>query len=36
AGHKTLPATGEANSMLSLLGFGLIGFVGALRKKKEN
>lgn len=36
AGQKTLPATGEASSMLSLLGFGLIGFVGALRKKKEN
>ncbi|HFI0213145.1 TPA: bifunctional 2',3'-cyclic-nucleotide 2'-phosphodiesterase/3'-nucleotidase [Streptococcus suis] len=36
AGQKTLPATGEASSMLSLLGFGLIGFVGAFRKKKEN
>lgn len=35
-GQKPLPATGEASSMLSLLGFGLIGFVGALRKKKEN
>ncbi len=33
---KSLPATGEASSMLSLLGFSLIGFVGALRKKKEN
>ncbi|HEL2405291.1 TPA: bifunctional 2',3'-cyclic-nucleotide 2'-phosphodiesterase/3'-nucleotidase [Streptococcus suis] len=33
---KALPATGETSSMLSLLGFGLIGFVGALRKKKEN
>ncbi|HEM3724840.1 TPA: bifunctional 2',3'-cyclic-nucleotide 2'-phosphodiesterase/3'-nucleotidase [Streptococcus suis] len=36
AGQKTLPATGEASSMLSLLGFGLIGFIGAFRKKKEN
>ncbi|HFI0231604.1 TPA: bifunctional 2',3'-cyclic-nucleotide 2'-phosphodiesterase/3'-nucleotidase [Streptococcus suis] len=36
AGQKTLPATGEAGSMLSLLGFGLIGFIGAFRKKKEN
>ncbi|HFI0350946.1 TPA: bifunctional 2',3'-cyclic-nucleotide 2'-phosphodiesterase/3'-nucleotidase [Streptococcus suis] len=36
AGQKTLPATGEASSMLSLLGFSLIGFVGAFRKKKEN
>ncbi|HFU4055215.1 TPA: bifunctional 2',3'-cyclic-nucleotide 2'-phosphodiesterase/3'-nucleotidase [Streptococcus suis] len=36
AGQKTLPATGEAGSMLSLLGFSLIGFVGAFRKKKEN
>ncbi|NQJ67935.1 bifunctional 2',3'-cyclic-nucleotide 2'-phosphodiesterase/3'-nucleotidase [Streptococcus suis] len=35
-GQKTLPATGEASSMLSLLGFSLIGFVGAFRKKKEN
>ncbi|HEM5983828.1 TPA: bifunctional 2',3'-cyclic-nucleotide 2'-phosphodiesterase/3'-nucleotidase [Streptococcus suis] len=34
-GQKTLPATGEASSMLSLLGFSLIGFVGAFRKKKE-
>ncbi|HFI0791039.1 TPA: bifunctional 2',3'-cyclic-nucleotide 2'-phosphodiesterase/3'-nucleotidase [Streptococcus suis] len=33
---KSLPATGEASSMLSLLSFSLIGFVGALRKKKEN
>ncbi|HEM3694789.1 TPA: bifunctional 2',3'-cyclic-nucleotide 2'-phosphodiesterase/3'-nucleotidase [Streptococcus suis] len=33
---KSLPATGEASSMLSLLGFSLIGFVGAFRKKKEN
>ncbi|HFI0467820.1 TPA: bifunctional 2',3'-cyclic-nucleotide 2'-phosphodiesterase/3'-nucleotidase [Streptococcus suis] len=36
AGQKTLPATGEASSMLSLLGFSLIGFVGAFRKKKAN
>ncbi|HEM6289589.1 TPA: bifunctional 2',3'-cyclic-nucleotide 2'-phosphodiesterase/3'-nucleotidase [Streptococcus suis] len=34
-GQKTLPATGEASSVLSLLGFSLIGFVGAFRKKKE-
>ncbi|HFI0395328.1 TPA: bifunctional 2',3'-cyclic-nucleotide 2'-phosphodiesterase/3'-nucleotidase [Streptococcus suis] len=33
---KSLPATGEASSMLSLLGFSLIGFVGAFRKKNEN
>lgn len=32
---KSLPATGEASSMLSLLGFSLIGFVGAFRKKKK-
>ncbi|HFI0105743.1 TPA: bifunctional 2',3'-cyclic-nucleotide 2'-phosphodiesterase/3'-nucleotidase [Streptococcus suis] len=36
AGQKTLPATGEAGSMLSLIGFSLIGFVGAFRKKKAN
>ncbi|HFU4373134.1 TPA: bifunctional 2',3'-cyclic-nucleotide 2'-phosphodiesterase/3'-nucleotidase [Streptococcus suis] len=36
AGQKTLPATGEASSVLSLLGFSLIGFVGAFRKKNEN
>ncbi|HFU3708168.1 TPA: bifunctional 2',3'-cyclic-nucleotide 2'-phosphodiesterase/3'-nucleotidase [Streptococcus suis] len=34
-GQKTLPATGEASSVLSLLGFSLIGFVGAFRKKKD-
>ncbi|WP_153052174.1 LPXTG cell wall anchor domain-containing protein, partial [Streptococcus suis] len=33
---KTLPATGEATSMLSLLGLTLIGFVGAWTKKKEH
>ncbi|HEM4551721.1 TPA: LPXTG cell wall anchor domain-containing protein, partial [Streptococcus suis] len=36
AGQKTLPATGEATSMLSLIGFSLIGLVGAFRKKNEN
>lgn len=35
-GQRTLPATGEASSVLSLLGFSLIGFVGAFRKKNEN
>ncbi|HEM5490018.1 TPA: bifunctional 2',3'-cyclic-nucleotide 2'-phosphodiesterase/3'-nucleotidase [Streptococcus suis] len=35
AGHKTLPATGEASSMLSLIGISLMGLVGAFRKKKE-
>lgn len=34
-GQRTLPATGEVSSVLSLLGFSLIGFVGAFRKKKE-
>ncbi|WP_105125047.1 bifunctional 2',3'-cyclic-nucleotide 2'-phosphodiesterase/3'-nucleotidase [Streptococcus suis] len=34
-GQKTLPATGEASSMLSLIGFSLMGLVGAFRKKKE-
>ncbi|HEL2591096.1 TPA: bifunctional 2',3'-cyclic-nucleotide 2'-phosphodiesterase/3'-nucleotidase [Streptococcus suis] len=36
AGQKTLPATGEASSMLSLIGISLMGLVGAFRKKKEN
>ncbi|AER18266.1 bifunctional 2',3'-cyclic-nucleotide 2'-phosphodiesterase/3'-nucleotidase [Streptococcus suis] len=36
ASTKTLPATGEATSMLSLLGLTLIGFVGAWTKKKEH
>ncbi|HFI0119325.1 TPA: bifunctional 2',3'-cyclic-nucleotide 2'-phosphodiesterase/3'-nucleotidase [Streptococcus suis] len=36
AASKALPATGQATSLLSLIGFSLIGFVGALRKKKEN
>ncbi|MGU8048616.1 bifunctional 2',3'-cyclic-nucleotide 2'-phosphodiesterase/3'-nucleotidase [Streptococcus suis] len=36
AGQKTLPATGEASSMLSLIGISLMGFVGAFRKKNEN
>ncbi|HEP1842940.1 TPA: bifunctional 2',3'-cyclic-nucleotide 2'-phosphodiesterase/3'-nucleotidase [Streptococcus suis] len=35
-GQRTLPATGEVSSVLSLLGFSLIGFVGAFRKKNEN
>ncbi len=35
ASTKTLPATGEATSMLSLLGLTLIGFVGAWTKKKN-
>ncbi|HEL1616050.1 TPA: bifunctional 2',3'-cyclic-nucleotide 2'-phosphodiesterase/3'-nucleotidase [Streptococcus suis] len=35
AGQKTLPATGEASSMLSLIGISLMGLVGAFRKKKE-
>ncbi|HEM6398236.1 TPA: bifunctional 2',3'-cyclic-nucleotide 2'-phosphodiesterase/3'-nucleotidase [Streptococcus suis] len=35
-GQKTLPATGEASSMLSLIGFSLMGLVGAFRKKNEN
>lgn len=34
-GQRTLPATGEVSSVLSLLGFSLIGFVGAFRKKKD-
>lgn len=34
-GQRTLPATGEASSMLSLIGISLMGFVGAFRKKKE-
>ncbi|HFI0936680.1 TPA: bifunctional 2',3'-cyclic-nucleotide 2'-phosphodiesterase/3'-nucleotidase [Streptococcus suis] len=34
-GQRTLPATGEVSSVLSLLGFNLIGLVGAFRKKKE-
>ncbi|HEM4051165.1 TPA: bifunctional 2',3'-cyclic-nucleotide 2'-phosphodiesterase/3'-nucleotidase [Streptococcus suis] len=34
-GQKTLPATGEASSMLSLIGISLMGLVGAFRKKKE-
>ncbi|HEL2058267.1 TPA: bifunctional 2',3'-cyclic-nucleotide 2'-phosphodiesterase/3'-nucleotidase [Streptococcus suis] len=33
---KTLPATGQAASLLSLIGFSLIGLVGAFRKKNEN
>lgn len=36
AGQKTLPATGEASSMLSLIGISLMGLVGAFRKKNEN
>ncbi|MFX3899738.1 LPXTG cell wall anchor domain-containing protein, partial [Streptococcus suis] len=36
ASTKTRPATGEATSMLSLLGLTLIGFVGACTKKKEH
>ncbi|HFI2659347.1 TPA: bifunctional 2',3'-cyclic-nucleotide 2'-phosphodiesterase/3'-nucleotidase [Streptococcus suis] len=36
AGQKTLPATGEINSMLSLIGISLMGLVGAFRKKNEN
>ncbi|MBL6537929.1 bifunctional 2',3'-cyclic-nucleotide 2'-phosphodiesterase/3'-nucleotidase [Streptococcus suis] len=36
AASKALPATGQATSLLSLIGFSLIGFVGAFRKKKEN
>lgn len=36
AGQKTLPATGEVNSMLSLIGISLMGLVGAFRKKNEN
>ncbi|HEP1831918.1 TPA: bifunctional 2',3'-cyclic-nucleotide 2'-phosphodiesterase/3'-nucleotidase [Streptococcus suis] len=35
AGQKTLPATGEASSMLSLIGISLMGLVGTFRKKKE-
>ncbi|HFR3504685.1 TPA: bifunctional 2',3'-cyclic-nucleotide 2'-phosphodiesterase/3'-nucleotidase [Streptococcus suis] len=35
AGQKTLPATGEASSMLSLIGISLMGLVGAFRKKKD-
>ncbi|HFI2691535.1 TPA: bifunctional 2',3'-cyclic-nucleotide 2'-phosphodiesterase/3'-nucleotidase [Streptococcus suis] len=35
AASKTLPATGQAASLLSLIGFSLIGLVGAFRKKKE-
>lgn len=35
-GQKTLPATGEASSMLSLIGISLMGLVGTFRKKKEN
>ncbi len=35
AASKTLPATGQAASLLSLIGFNLIGLVGAFRKKKE-
>ncbi|MCQ8260350.1 bifunctional 2',3'-cyclic-nucleotide 2'-phosphodiesterase/3'-nucleotidase [Streptococcus suis] len=35
-GQKTLPATGEASSMLSLIGFSLMGLVGAFHKKNEN
>lgn len=35
AGQKTLPATGEVSSMLSLIGISLMGLVGAFRKKKE-
>ncbi|HFI0253426.1 TPA: bifunctional 2',3'-cyclic-nucleotide 2'-phosphodiesterase/3'-nucleotidase [Streptococcus suis] len=34
-GQKTLPATGEASSMFSLIGISLMGLVGAFRKKKE-
>ncbi|HFU4115853.1 TPA: bifunctional 2',3'-cyclic-nucleotide 2'-phosphodiesterase/3'-nucleotidase [Streptococcus suis] len=36
AASKTLPATGQAASLLSLIGFSLIGLVGAFRKKNEN
>ncbi|HFI0578674.1 TPA: bifunctional 2',3'-cyclic-nucleotide 2'-phosphodiesterase/3'-nucleotidase [Streptococcus suis] len=36
AASKALPATGQATSLLSLIGFSLIGFVGAFRQKKEN
>ncbi|HFR3976294.1 TPA: bifunctional 2',3'-cyclic-nucleotide 2'-phosphodiesterase/3'-nucleotidase [Streptococcus suis] len=35
AASKTLPATGQSTSLLSLIGFNLIGLVGAFRKKKE-
>ncbi|HEM6338812.1 TPA: bifunctional 2',3'-cyclic-nucleotide 2'-phosphodiesterase/3'-nucleotidase [Streptococcus suis] len=35
-GQRTLPATGEVSSVLSLLGFSLMGLVGAFRKKNEN
>lgn len=36
AASKTLPATGQAASLLSLIGFSLIGLVGTFRKKNEN
>ncbi|NQG98328.1 bifunctional 2',3'-cyclic-nucleotide 2'-phosphodiesterase/3'-nucleotidase [Streptococcus suis] len=36
AASQALPATGQSASLISLIGFSLIGFVGAFRKKKEN
>ncbi|HEL1618370.1 TPA: bifunctional 2',3'-cyclic-nucleotide 2'-phosphodiesterase/3'-nucleotidase [Streptococcus suis] len=36
AASKALPSTGQAASLLSLIGFSLIGLVGAFRKKNEN